>query len=82
MKIEIVPERDGRVVIAILPEEEGKAKVELVEKDSPLEKDSPQGEKAEDVVVKDVEAVQESLESDPHAQEEIQEAMKRKESHR
>jgi len=73
MKIEIVPERDGRVVIAIIPEEEGKAKVELVEKDS------PKAEKAEDVVVKDVEAVQEDLQNDTHAQEEIEEALKRKE---
>ena len=38
MKIEVAPERDGRVVITILPEEEGIPEVKLAEKEeaSPL----------------------------------------------
>lgn|GEM_PF-2187124 len=38
MKIEVAPERDGRVVITILPEEEGVPEVKLAEKEeaSPL----------------------------------------------
>ena len=38
MKIEVAPKRDGRVVITILPEEEGIPEVKLAEKEeaSPL----------------------------------------------
>jgi len=81
MKIEVAPERDGRVVITILPEEEGAPKVALVEKakeaPQPVE---PKPEKAEDVVVKDPEIIARDMQNDPHAWEEIEKAAKAKHS--
>jgi hypothetical protein len=76
MKIEVAPERDGRVVITILPEEGSAPEVRLAEKPSPQPKEEP--EKAEDIVVSDPELVALSLKDDPHAQEEIEEAQKAK----
>jgi len=76
MKIEVAPERDGRVVITILPEEGSVPEVRLAEKPSPQPKEEP--EKAEDIVVSDPELVALSLKDDPHAQEEIEEAQKAK----
>jgi len=83
MKIEVAPERDGRVVITILPEEEGVPKVALVEK-AEVEKaqpvEEPKSEKAEDVVVKDPEIIARDMQNDPHAWEEIEKAAKAKRS--
>ena len=63
MKIEVAPERDGRVVITILPEEGSVPEVRLAEKPSPQPKEEP--EKAEDIVVSDPELVALSLKDDP-----------------
>jgi len=83
MKIEVAPERDGRVVITILPEEEGAPKVALVEKakeaPQPVE---PKPQKAEDVVVKDPEIIARDMQNDPHTWEEIEKAAKAKEARR
>jgi len=80
MKIEVAPERDGRVVITILPEEGGIPEVRLAEKSSPQPKEEPKPEKAEDVVVKDIEVIAQETQNDPHAWEEIEEAQKAKRS--
>jgi hypothetical protein len=83
MKIEVAPERDGRVVITILPEEGGAPKVALVEKakeaPQPVE---PKPQKAEDVVVKDPEIIAQDMQNDPHTWEEIEKAAKAKEARR
>ncbi|MCR4433282.1 MAG: hypothetical protein NUV70_04475 [Caldiserica bacterium] len=83
MKIEVAPERDGRVVITILPEEGGVPKAALVEKakeaPQPVE---PKPEKAEDVVVKDPEIIARDMQNDPHTWEEIEKAAKAKEARR
>jgi len=80
MKIEVAPERDGRVVITILPEEGGAPEVRLAEKSSPQPKEEPKPEKAEDVVEKDVEILTKDMQNDPHAWEEIEKAAKAKRS--
>ena len=85
MKIEVAPERDGRVVITILPEEGGVPEVRLAEKEeapSPQPKGEPKPEKAEDVVVKDIEVIARDMQNDPHTWEEIEKAAKAKEARR
>ena len=79
MKIEVAPERDGRVVITILPEEGGVPEVRLAEKSSPQPVE-PKPEKAEDVVVKDIEVIARDMQNDPHTWEEIEKAAKAKRS--
>jgi len=80
MKIEVAPERDGRVVITILPEEGGVPEVKLAEKASPQPVEEPKPEKAEDVVVKDPEIIARDMQNDPHTWEEIEKAAKAKRS--
>jgi len=80
MKIEVAPERDGRVVITILPEEGGVPEVRLAEKSSPQLKEEPKPEKSEDVVVKDPEIIARDMQNDPHTWEEIEKAAKAKRS--
>lgn len=82
MKIEVAPERDGRVVITILPEEGSVPEVRLAEKPSPQPKEEPQPEKAEEVITKDVEAIAQDMQNDPHTWEEIEKAVKAKEARR
>jgi len=81
MKIEVAPERDGRVVITILPEEGGVPEVKLAEKEEashqPVE---PKPQEAEDVVVKDPEIIARDMQDDPHTWEEIEKAAKAKRS--
>ena len=82
MKIEVTPERDGRVVITILPEEGGAPEVRLAEKSSHQPKEEPKPQKAEDVVVKDPEIIARDMQNDPHTWEEIEKAAKAKEARR
>ncbi|MCR4434222.1 MAG: hypothetical protein NUV70_09290 [Caldiserica bacterium] len=82
MKIEVAPERDGRVVITILPEEGSVPEVRLAEKPSPQPKEEPKPEKAEEVITKDVEAIVQDIQNDPHTWEEIEKAVKAKEARR
>jgi len=76
MKIEVAPERDGRVVITILPEEGSAPEVRLAEKPSPQPKEEP--EKAEDIVVSDPELVALSMRDDPHARRRLRKRRKPK----
>ena len=83
MKIEVAPERDGRLVITILPEEEGVPEVKLAEKEeSSYQPVEPKPEKSEDVVVKDPEIIARDMQNDPHTWEEIEKAAKAKEARR
>ena len=82
MKIEVAPERDGRVVITILPEEGSVPEVRLAEKSSPQPKEELKPEKAEDVITKDIEAIAQDMQNDPHTWEEIEKAVKAKEARR
>ncbi|MCR4428599.1 MAG: hypothetical protein NUV68_04550 [Caldiserica bacterium] len=75
MKIEVAPERDGRVVITILPELGKKPEVALKGREN---EELPQIVKPEEVVAKTEEEKLQAIEEDPHALEELEEARKEK----
>ena len=79
MKIEVAPERDGRVVITILPEEEGKPEVALKEGQE-ARNPEPVVVEPEEVIAKTPVEKEKALAEDPHAWEEIEEAAKAKRS--
>ena|GEM_PF-1367627 len=70
MKVEVAPMKDGRLVITILPEEDGVPQVTLKEKEVPPE---PVAEKPQEE-----EEVPPAFQDDPHMWEEIEKAQKAK----
>jgi len=77
MKIEVTPERDGRVVITILREEEGRPEAALKEGQE-ARNPEPVVVEPEEVIAKTPEEKEKALAEDPHAWEEIEEAQKAK----
>ncbi|MCR4429243.1 MAG: hypothetical protein NUV68_07940 [Caldiserica bacterium] len=75
MKIEVAPERDGRVVITILPETGEKPEVAFRGREK---EDLPQVVEPEEAVAQTEEEKALAIAEDPHALEELEEARKEK----